>query len=305
MIYDTIIVGGGTAGLTAALYLRRAGRSVMLFEKENFGGQILYAQKVDNYPGLPGVSGGAFIDALLSQAEDAGVEYSLEETLRVGKSESGFTVNTDSGEYACRSVIVASGMVHKKLGLSDEDTLIGHGVSYCATCDGAFFRDQTVAVCGGGNSALSEALHLSTLCREVYLIHRRDTFRAEEAVVKSALARPNISPVYDSVITDLKSQNDTLTAVTLKNVKTSAETTLPLSGLFVSVGKLPNTEAFQGILSLDSEGYIVAGEDTKTSVPGIFAAGDCRTKAVRQLTTASADGAVAAAAVNHYLTTAR
>ncbi|MDR0426475.1 MAG: FAD-dependent oxidoreductase, partial [Clostridiales bacterium] len=293
--YDTIIIGGGTAGLTAALYLRRENKRVMLLEKEGFGGQILYAPRVENYPGFLSVGGAEFIDRLLEQVENLGTDYSLEEVLRVEKTaDNAFAVHTDSGLYGARTVVLATGLVRRRLDVPGEDALIGRGVSYCAVCDGAFYRGMTATVAGGGNTALSDVLHLADYCTTVNLVHRRTAFRAEHALVERVKALANVRLYLDETVTGLRTADGKLAALTLRHTKTGAATDLATDGLFVSVGKLPQNAAFAPLVALDEAGYIIADENTRTSCPGVFAAGDCRTKRIRQLTTAAADGTAAA-----------
>lgn len=305
MIYDIIVIGAGTAGLTASVYARRAGRSVLVMEQETFGGQIIYSPNVENYPGIPSVSGNAFADALMDQAAALGAEMELSGVRGIKKRDDGlFEIDSEYGaageKYECRSVIVATGASHRKLGIDGEEELTGNGVSYCALCDGAFYKGQDAAVVGGGDTACQDAAFLSGLCRKVYLIHRRDTFRAEKSNVDKLRAFANVEFVLDSKIEALSGKNE-LTGVTVVNTGTGLRREIALSALFVAVGQVPGSGCFEGLLSLDPLGYIVAGEDTHTNVPGIFAAGDVRTKTVRQLTTAASDGAVAATEASKYL----
>lgn len=290
---DLIVIGGGCAGLTAALYAARAGKSVLLFEAENIGGQITAAPFVDNYPGAPHISGIQFADNLFEQVTALGVEVELEKVTGIEENGTCKTVITEDGRYDSRSVVIATGAKHRKLGLENEDRLTGHGVSYCAVCDGAFYKGQTVAVVGGGNTALCDALFLSNLCGKVYVIHRRDTFRADATMTRRLREVPNIEFITEKVIDALVGQ-DRLTGLRLKSVKDDELSEIPADALFVAIGHVPDSDSFAGIIETDEEGYILAGEDCQTGIPGIFAAGDCRRKAVRQLTTAVADGANAA-----------
>lgn len=294
--FDILIVGGGPAGLTAAIYARRAGKSVLVLEKASIGGQIATSPRVDNFPGLPGVSGIELAERLYTQAEDLGARIELEEVLDI-QDGAPKTVVTDYGAYTCTALILATGMKHRSLGLPGEDTLAG--VSFCAVCDGAFYAGKDAAVCGGGNTALQDALFLSDLCRHVTLIHRRSQFRGDPILVEALEKRKNVSVILDTVVEALRGQ-DTLTGLLLRNTATGAETELVVAGLFQAVGQQPEGALAQALGVAEAAGFISAGEDCLTAAPGIFAAGDCRTKAVRQLTTACADGAVAALAACRY-----
>ena len=298
---DIIVIGGGTAGLTAALYASRAGKSVTLFEKESTGGQIVYSPKVENYPGLPGISGADYAAALTRQAESFGVTIEYAEVLGVEQTEAGYVVRSDAGSVTGHALILAVGTSHRKLGLEKEDDLVGCGVSYCAVCDGAFYRDAHVAVLGGGSTALTDALFLSGICSRVTLIHRRDTFRGEDALVARLREKSNVEFLLSSTVTGLQDADGVLTGITVRKLSTGEEQFLPVEGLFIAIGQLPQTELYRGFVELDDAGYIQAGEDCLTSQEGVFAAGDCRTKAVRQLTTASGDGAVAGLAACRYV----
>ena len=288
MIRDVIVVGAGCAGLTAAVYAARAGKSVLVLEQESVGGQIAFAPLVENYPGIPSIAGAALADQLFAQAEALGVELELETVERLIPGNP-HTVVTDCGEHTAPAVIVATGVRHRHLGAPGEDEL--SGVSYCAVCDGAFYKGKTVALVGGGSTALQSAELLSGLCREVHLIHRRDSFRGEARLAERVRALPNVILHLERTVEALvpDASGKAVGAVTL-----SGGETVPADGVFVCVGQIPGNEPFAGVLDLDEAGYLVAGEDCKTNVPGVFAAGDCRTKNVRQLTTAAADGAVAA-----------
>ena len=294
---DIIIVGGGPAGLTAAIYARRAGKSVLVLEKAAVGGQIASSPRVDNFPGLPGVSGAELADRLLDQALALGARLELEEVLEL-RDGAPKTVVTDYNTYTCGAVIYAAGMTHRSLGLPREETL--PGVSYCAVCDGAFYRGRDAAVAGGGNTALQDALYLAEICRRVTVIHRRAEFRADPVLVEEARSRANLTLLTDTVVTALEG-TDRLTGLTLENTATGAVSHLEAEALFQAVGQLPETALAAPLLPLDGGGFLPVGEDCVTCRPGIFAAGDCRAKAVRQLTTACADGAVAALAAAQYL----
>lgn len=294
-MYDIIIIGAGPAGLTAAIYAARSGKSVLVYEKEGIGGQIAFSPRVENYPGIRSVSGSEFADNLYEQALSFGVDIELETVIGIETNGDIKTVLTESGKEQCKKIIIATGVQHKKLGLPEEDDYVGRGVSYCAVCDGAFFKNSDVAVVGGGNAALRSAQMLSGICSKVYLIHRRNEFRGEKMIVDELSSLANVEFVLDSVVTSIKGDDD-LSAVEIENKITGVHTTLDVSALFICVGQVPSNEAFKDIIALDENGYIIAGEDCKTNIDGIFAVGDCRTKTVRQLTTAAADGAVAALA---------
>ena len=295
--YDIIIVGGGPAGLTAAVYARRAGKSVLVLEKAAVGGQIASSPRVDNFPGLPGISGAELADRLFDQATALGAQLELEEVLEL-RDGTPKTVVTDYNTYTCSALILAMGMTHRSLGLPREEEL--PGVSYCAVCDGAFYQDRDTAVCGGGNTALQDALYLSELCRSVTLIHRRSQFRGDPILVDALQKRPNVTFLLDTVIEELLGE-DRLTGLRVRNTITGAVSQMPVSGLFQAVGQQPQTAPASSLLSLDQQGFLSAGENCLTALPGVFAAGDCRAKEVRQLTTACADGACAALAAIRFL----
>ena len=298
-MYDMIVVGGGPAGLTAAVYARRAGKSVLVLEKDAFGGQIAQSPRVENFPGFASVSGTELADKLLSQAMDQGAEVELEEACEIRSNGDARTVLCASGvTFEAKALIIATGAKPRNLGLPHEAELTGSGVSYCAVCDGAFYSRLPVAVVGGGSSALQDALLLSETCSRVYLIHRRDSFRGEQALADALQKRDNVEFVLNARVTQLLG-TDELTGVVVDQFGTSRN--LTVRGLFVAVGAQPVNEAFAPVLRLDGVGYADAGEDCRTPTPGIFVAGDCRKKAVRQLTTAVADGTVAALSAVHWL----
>lgn len=291
---DLIILGAGTAGLSAAIYAVRAGLSLRLLETSLPGGQILNSPDVDNYPGIPSISGFDFVQNLTAHAAGLGVEPEFTAVSRADLAGNVKRIRTGREVLESRAVILATGASHRSLGCPGETELRGKGVSYCATCDGAFFRGKDVAVVGGGNTALEDALFLANLCRRVYLIHRREEFRAQQAAVNAVRSRENIQLVLGEQVERI-SGDRLVSAVTLKSGRA-----LPVSGVFIAVGLAPNTALFEGQLDLDN-GYIRAGEDCHTSLPGVFAAGDVRTKPLRQLITAAADGAVAAVEAGKYL----
>ncbi len=297
---DIIIVGAGTAGLTAAIYALRSGKSALIFEGKAVGGQIVNTPDVENYPGIPHMSGFEFASHLLEQAQGFGAELKYEAVKEIRDQGAVKVVLTDAGEYEAKAVILATGAKNRPLGLDREQELVGRGVSYCATCDGMFYRKKDVAVAGGGNTALEDAQFLANYCNKVYLIHRRDAFRGEEKNVELLKAKENVEFVLNSNVTKILGEKK-VEGVEVKD-KFSGETrVLEVSGFFIAIGQMPANEAFAGVVSLDEKGYISAGESCTTGTAGIFTAGDCRTKEVRQLTTAASDGAVAALAACKYI----
>ena len=292
-MYDIVIVGGGPAGMTAAIYGLRAGKTVMLIEGNSFGGQITLSSQVENYPGISSMTGNEFATTLMEQIVNFGVELNFTIVTGIREETDYKVVVTEDGEILCKTVILATGVRHRMLGIPREEELVGSGISYCAVCDGAFFKGKDVAVIGGGNTALQDAEFLSTYCNNVYLIHRRDEFRGEQHLVKRIKEKENITVIIDSVVTEFMG-NDTVEGIKVHNKKSGKNRELNVTGVFIAVGQVPNNEAFADIVELDEERYIKASEECKTSAEGIFAAGDCRGKEIRQLTTAVADGAVAA-----------
>ena len=289
---DKIIIGAGMAGITAAIYALRAGQSVVVLEKESMGGQITLSPMVENFPGFTQISGMELSDRLIAQLMEQGGEVTFGSVKKAEKTEEGFRVETEEGEvYEGRSLILATGASHRHLGVEREEELIGRGVSYCAVCDGNFYRNKVTAIVGGGSAALQDALYLSSVCSKVYLIHRRDSYRAEQSLVKRVEARENIVRVENSRVIGLLGENK-VEGIRLLNVKDESESTLEIDGLFVAVGMEPHNDIYAELVNLDENGYIIAGEDCRTSCPGVYAAGDCRQKAVRQLTTAAADGTI-------------
>ncbi len=296
-MYDIIVIGAGTAGMTAAVYGRRANKSVLLLEAKSYGGQIVSAHRIDNYPAEPGISGFDFAQKLYEQTKALGAEFKFERALDIKDGEVK-TVVTASGEYQGRTVIIATGSENGRLGLTDEKELTGRGVSYCASCDGAFFRGRTVAVAGGGSSAVRDAIYLADIAARVYLILRQDTPDAEDESLLSG--RDNISLITGSRVTKLTADKR-LTGIEL-TARDGSVSELPVDGLFVSVGRVPENQSFAGLIDLDSAGYAASGEDCLTKTPGIFVAGDNRAKTLRQLVTAASDGAAAATAAVKYMT---
>ena len=300
MIYDIIVIGAGPAGLTAAIYGRRASKTVLVLEAKAWGGQIINTPEIENYPAAARISGFDFANRLYEQARDLGAEIRLEKVVELRDLGDRKEVVTAKQTWEARTVILATGSENRKLGLEGEDRLVGRGISYCATCDGNFFRKKTVAVVGGGNTALEDALYLADLAAKVWLIHRRDQFRGEESTVEKLRQRENVEFVLNAAVTKLL-WDKRLTGVEVTDKLTGAVRTLELNGLFVAVGRMPENENFRSLVDLDGAGYALAGEDCHTRTPGVFVAGDNRTKAVRQLVTAAADGAVAATEAVKYL----
>ena len=297
---DIIIVGAGPAGLSAAIYARRAGMNTVVYEAESYGGQIINTPEIENYPAIAKISGFDFADGLYKQAEALGAEIKFDKVTEIRPVEGGFEVATEySGTETCKAVVLAVGAKNRHMGIAREEELTGKGVSYCATCDGAFYKGKTVAVTGGGNTAVEDAIYLCGMAEKVYLVHRRNEFRAEETLVNAAKAIENLEFVTPYVVKELKGEPK-LSSVILENREDGSEKELTVDGLFVAIGQEPATASFKDLVTL-SGGYIEAGEDCRTNVPGIFAAGDGRTKKVRQLTTACADGAVAALAVVDFI----
>ncbi len=300
-LYDVIVIGGGPAGCTAAMYAARSGLSTLLIEKMSAGGQMNQTTQIDNYPGFDeGIDGFELGRKMHAGAQRAGAETKYAQVLSVELTQGVKTVRTKDGEICGKTVIIATGADHKHLGLPDEEALVGRGVAYCATCDGMFFRGKTVAVVGGGNSAAADALYLSRIAKKVILIHRRDSLRAAKIYLNQLQQAENVEIRWNQTVQKLLFDTK-LTGVQLKNTVTGEKTELALDGLFISVGRDPQTALFADQLALDGAGYVVAGEDTCTSIPGVFAAGDVRTKAVRQIVTAAGDGAVAAYYAEQYL----
>ena len=300
-IYDMIIIGGGPAGCTAALYAARAGLDAVLIEKMSAGGQMALTGEVDNYPGFDeGIDGFTLGMKMQQGAERFGAKTEYAEVLSVDFSDSIKKTQTTNGVYLSKTVVITAGANPRELGLENEQTLIGSGVHYCAHCDGRFYKDKIVAVIGGGNSAVSDALYLSRLAKKVYLIHRRDTLRAEKIYHEPLINAENVEFVWNSVVTEFVA-DEKVNGIKIRNVQTGEATEIVCDGVFVSIGRKPATDFLQGAVQLDSDGYIVADETTRTSIGGVFAAGDVRTKAFRQIVTAAADGAVAVHFAEKYL----
>lgn len=301
--YDVIVIGGGPAGYTAALYTVRAGLSTLVIEKLYAGGQINETTQIDNYPGYPeGIDGFTLGQKLQQGASRFGAETQNTEVVAVRLAGEEKIVETLDGVYRAKAVVIATGAGHKHLGLENEQNLIGRGVAYCAACDGNFYRGKTVAVVGGGNSAAADAMLLSRIAEKVIVIHRRDQLRATKVYHDPLKNADNIEFKWNSRVSELL-YGEKLTGLKIQNVQTGQEEEIAVDGLFISIGRQPATDLFRGQLSLDEGGYIIAGESTQTEIPGVYAAGDVRTKQVRQIITAAADGAAAAHHIEHYLLT--
>lgn len=299
--YDTIVIGGGPGGYTAALYTARANLSTLVLEKLTPGGQMGTTDQIDNYPGFPqGVNGFELAMQMQQGAQRFGARTELTEVISVELAGPVKQVRTQSGTYQGRTVVLATGASPRELGLPGEWELRGRGVSYCATCDGMFYRGKTVVVVGGGNTAVSDVLYLSRLCEKVYLVHRRDTLRASKVYLDPLQKAENVEFVWDSEVKQLL-RDQAVTGVRVRNKKTGEERDIPCGGVFVAVGYLPNTQLYRGQVELDEAGYVLADETTQTNLPGVFAVGDLRKKPLRQVVTAASDGAVAAHFIEEYL----
>lgn len=299
-MYDIIIVGAGTAGLSAAIYGVRAGKKVLVLEANVYGGQIINTPEIENYPGIKHISGYDFATNLYEQAKELGAEVQFEKVIGIKSGSDEKIVVTEKKEYECKSIILATGAKNRPLGLEKENELIGAGISYCATCDGAFFRGKDVAVNGGGNTALEDAIFLSNYCNKVYIVHRRDGFRGEERLLNTLKKKENVEFILNANIVELVAK-DRLTGIMVQDKITSSIEKIEISGLFIAIGQIPENQAFSEIIKLDQSGYIRGMEDCKTNEAGVFVAGDCRTKAIRQLATAASDGAIAGLAACEFI----
>ena len=300
-IYDLAILGAGPAGICAAIYATRAKLNTIWLDKKFVqGGQIVDTYEVDNYPGLPGITGLDLGEAMAGHAKKLGMKPQREPVRSIEAEQGIKVIRTKKNEYRARAVIIACGATHRHLGIPGEEELSGMGVSYCATCDAAFFQDRTVVVVGGGNVAVEDAILLSRTCKKVYLVHRRDELRAEKILQESFFACKNVEIIWDSIPLSIEGTGK-VEALKIQNKKTQEESFIETDGVFIAVGIVPGTEKFKDLVKLDEAGYIVAGEDGITSEPGIFAAGDIRTKNLRQVVTAVADGANAVASAQRYL----
>lgn len=298
--YDIVIVGAGTAGLSAAIYAVRAGKSVIVLEATTHGGQIVNTPEVENYPGIQKISGFEFANNLYKQAKSLGAEVIYEKVIGIEVNGEEKIVHTTKEDYQAKAVILATGAKNRPLGLEHEKEWIGAGISYCAICDGMFYRGKYVAVAGGGNTALENAIFLTNYCRKVYIIHRRDAFRGEEKLLQTLKEKPNVEFVLNANITRLIGE-DGVDGVEVEDKNTHEKRVIDVMGLFVAIGQMPENSEFINVVDLDKGGYIEAKEDCKTKTKGIFTAGDCRTKKVRQLATAASDGAIAALAACEYI----
>ena len=301
-MHDIIVVGGGPAGLTAAIYALRAGKSVLVIEKNGFGGQIAFSPKVENIPGTRTISGAEYADKLTDHAMDLGAEVELEKVISVEKSGDVFTVTTEEGStYQAKAVILALGVKHRTLGLPGEEDLIGNGISFCAVCDGAFYTGQKVAMIGGGNSALQEALLLAEVCEKVTIVQNLAFLTGEKKLADALAEKTNVEIIYSTVVAEYLTDNGEMKGLRLHNDETGAECSISVDGVFLAVGLQPENEAFSGLTTLNDWGYFDSDESCETKTPGLFVAGDCRSKRIRQVVTAAGDGAVAAMAACRYL----
>ena len=299
---DIIIVGGGPAGLTAAIYALRAGKTVTVIEKNSFGGQIAFSPKVENIPGTREISGAAFAENLTDQAMELGADVELETVIHVEKTETGFRVETEEGScFEGGAVILATGVKHRTLGLPGEEALIGKGISFCAVCDGAFYTGQEVAMIGGGNSALQEALLLSEVCSKVTIVQNLPFFTGEAKLAEALAARENVEVHFSTLVSGYESEQGVLTGLRLRSEETGETWNIAVDGAFLAVGLQPENDAFSSLAALNNWGYFDSGENCCTKTPGLFVAGDCRSKQIRQVVTASSDGAIAAMAACRYL----
>lgn len=298
-MYDIIIIGAGPAGLTAAIYASRAMKKVLLLEAKSYGGQIINSMDIENYPGELHISGIDFATKLYNQAKELGTEIKYQKVVEIVDNGKNKKIITTKEEYECLSVIIATGSETRKLGIENEDKFIGKGISYCATCDGNFFKNKSVAVVGGGNTALEDALYLSNIANEVFLIHRRDKFRGEEKTLTKLKEKENVKIIYNSTVTKLNGE-DYLTSIDIVDKENNIKQ-LIVSCLFIAIGRIPENENFSKVIKLDEFGYIESDETCHTNTKGIFVAGDNRKKSLRQLVTATSDGAIAATEAIKYL----
>lgn len=300
-MYDVIIIGAGPAGLTAALYALRANKKILLLEKENFGGQMTFSPKIENYPGYKEISGTALANELFEQVLAQGAEFELEEAVKIKDNGGTKTVVTDSSQHECKAVIIATGAKHRLLGAPNEDKYIGNGISFCAVCDGAFYQDKEVIIIGGGNSALQEAILLSDTCSKVTVIQNLADFTGEKKLVDVLKSKDNTDYIFNTVIKEFVGTDEDIKGAVIKNTVSGEESEIRFDGAFVAIGLAPDNKSFEDMAQLDGYGYINSDETCTTKTAGIFTAGDCRTKKIRQITTAAADGAVAALAACNYI----
>lgn len=300
-MYDIIIVGGGPAGISAGIYARRAGKSTLVIERSALGGQMTYSPKIENYPAMLSVSGNELAEAMTDQLIQLGGEFEFDEVTAVRDDGENKTVVTHENEFSARAVILANGVKHRMLGLEGEEELVGSGISFCAVCDGAFYRDLDVAVIGGGNSAMQEALLLSEGCRSVTVVQNLSDFTGEKRLAENLGAKNNVKTLFDTVVEGFVTSEGTLKGIRVKNTATGEGSEIACDGVFVAIGLVPENDAFGSLVPLDDRGYYKVGEDCTAPTHGIFVAGDCRSKKTRQITTAVADGAVAALAACSYI----
>lgn len=300
-MYDIIIVGGGPAGISAGIYARRAGKSTLVIERSALGGQMTYSPKIENYPAMLSVSGNELAEAMTDQLIQLGGEFEFDEVTAVRDDGENKTVVTHENEFSARAVILANGVKHRMLGLEGEEELVGSGISFCAVCDGAFYRDLDVAVIGGGNSAMQEALLLSEGCKSVTVVQNLSDFTGEKRLAESLGAKNNVKTLFDTVVEGFVTSEGTLKGIRVKNTATGEGSEIACDGVFVAIGLVPENDAFGSLVPLDDRGYYKVGEDCTAPTHGIFVAGDCRSKKTRQITTAVADGAVAALAACSYI----
>lgn len=299
-MYDVLIVGAGTAGMTAGIYVQRAGKKALVLDEKGYGGQIVNTATVENYPGFVNISGTEFTERIHEQAVELGVDFKVEKVKNAKKKGEVFVVSTGDSQYEVKSVIIATGVKNRELGIPGEEKFKGSGVSFCATCDGNFFKGRDIAIIGGGNTALEDAEVMSGIANKVYLVHRRDEFRGDKLTVKRLSVKDNVEFVLNSKPVEITG-GFAVDGLKVENTEDGSPKTLKVDGVFVAVGQTPDNKAFEGLVKLDSAGYVEAGEDCLTSAGGIFVAGDCRTKKVRQLTTAASDGSVAATGAVEYI----
>lgn len=300
MTYDIVIIGSGPAGLTAAIYAKRANLNVLVIEKEAFGGLITHSPKIENYPGYNSLSGLELADKFMDQAMNLGASFEFDNIIKVEKQDDIFKLTGENNEYEGKTIIVATGSKHRTLKLENEENLVGHGISYCAVCDGPFYSGQDVTIIGGGNSAMQEALLLSTYCKSVTMIQNLAFFTGEDALQEQIKNSENINVIFNKTVVKLVGENS-LEGIVLKDALTNEETLFETKSVFVAIGQEANNQAFTNIASLDENGFIITKEDCKCEIEGIYAAGDCRKKAIRQIVTASSDGSIAALQAIRYL----
>lgn len=299
-MFDSIIIGGGPAGLTAALYLLRANKKVLILEKENFGGQIANSPRLENYPSIKAISGLDFANNLFDQVMDLGAQFELEDVLNITKNEDKFIVHTNYNQYEGKTIILATGCKHKEMGLPHEKELTGKGISYCATCDGAFFKNEDVVVIGDANTALQYALNLSNYCKNVTICTLFDKFFGERKLIDALKTKNNIHVEHNLSLVSFNGENE-IESLTFKNTKTSEEKIIPCKGVFIAIGQIPQNDQFKNLVDLDSRGFIITNEKMETKTPNVYAVGDCRVKDVRQVVTAISDGAIAAVEISKKL----